>query len=516
MKKRLYVLLLCIFFLFTPVGPTTFAQEPRDTARSYIERAIEQMGGVSRLEAIKTVHVEFWGHRYLVEESERPDGPWIVAYEKATEFRDYQLGALREDEEQWGLGLEEGEKSSMTVADGIAQMNTGNQPLPMSMAQVVDAQEELEFSPNLLMLAALSAADLHGLPDTKIHGEAYRVVAFTRDAVPIRVYLNGYTGLPGVVEWTRAYPYSTFWRVWGDVQNRLEYTTYQLLPGDIRLPLQYDLARNGQPFTSEIVTKIDLNPQLPQDVFMISPDVKTAFEQRKPRMAEGPPLGKPSALVQGDDSLVQFVGAWNCAIVKQPDGIVILEAPISPAHTRALLAEAHKRFPNISIKAAITTSDAWPHFGGIREIVANGIPIYAVDLNQPILTRFIYAPFTQAPDTLEKSRQPAKFHWVSAKSVIGTGPNRLELYPMRNASGERMMMVYFPEHKMLYTSDLVQPGQNGPFFMMEYVREASDAAKRENLTVDHFFGMHMPMSPWTDIQKALSATESPQTESDGK
>ncbi|HET9379111.1 MAG TPA: MBL fold metallo-hydrolase [Chthoniobacterales bacterium] len=266
--------------------------------------------------------------------------------------------------------------------------------------------------------------------------------------------------------------------------------------------------RNGQPFTSEIITKIELNPPLPQNSFGISPDVRAAFEQLKPRMIEGPPLGKPSPLVQGDDSLVQFVGAWNCAIVKQPDGLLILEAPISPAHTSALLAEAHKRFPNSPIKAAITTSDAWPHFGGIREVVANGIPIYAVDLNQPILTRLINAPFTQVPDTLAKSPKPAIFHWVSAKTVIGAGQNRLELYPMRNASGERMMMVYFPEHKVLYTSDLVQPGQKGPFFMMEYVREASDAAKRENLIVNRFFGMHMPMSPWTDVEKALAATES--------
>lgn len=508
-KNCFSVLLLSTPLLFTPAVPTTtFAQAPRNPSKSYVERAIEEMGGISRLEAIKTARIEYWGHRYLLEESERPDGPWIVAYLNATELRDYQRGALQEDEEQWGLGLEGGVKSSMTVADGVAQMTTGDQPRPVTMGQVVDAQQKLEFSPDRLMLAALSAADLHSLPDTWIHGEPYRVIAFTRDAIPIRAYVNVYTGLPGIVEWTRAYPYSTFWRVWGDVQNRLEYTAYQLLPGGIRLPLQYDLMRNGQPFTSEIITKIELNPPLPQNSFGISPDVRAAFEQLKPRMIEGPPLGKPSPLVQGDDSLVQFVGAWNCAIVKQPDGLLILEAPISPAHTSALLAEAHKRFPNSPIKAAITTSDAWPHFGGIREVVANGIPIYAVDLNQPILTRLINAPFTQVPDTLAKSPKPAIFHWVSAKTVIGAGQNRLELYPMRNASGERMMMVYFPEHKVLYTSDLVQPGQKGPFFMMEYVREASDAAKRENLIVNRFFGMHMPMSPWTDVEKALVATES--------
>ena len=508
MQKCLFSLAF-VLGLITLSVPATFAgQSQKNVAQSYIERAVEQMGGATRLEAIKTARIEYWGHRFLLEESERPDGPWIAVYEKGTELHDYDHGNFHQEGEQWGLGLEEGLKSSLIVADGVAQINMGDRHIPRSMEQVIDAEETVDFSANRLVLAAQSAGDLRALPDIRIHGEPYHVVAFTRGGIPVRVYLNAYTGLPGIVEWTRAYPYSIFWRVWGDVQNRLEYTTYQLLPGGIRLPLQYDLARDGQPFTSEVITKIELNAPLPQDAFVISPEVKTAFEQRKPRMTEGPPLGKPSPLVEGDDSLVQFVGAWNCAIVKQPDGLVILEAPISGAHTQALLAEAHKRFPNVPIKAAITTSDAWPHFGGIREIVANNIPIYAVDLNQPILTRFIDAPFTQSPDTLAKSPKPAKFHWLSEKAVIGSGPNRLELYPMRNASGERMMMVYFPGHKLLYTSDLVQPGQNGPFFMMEYVREASDAAKRENLSVDRFFGMHMPMSPWTNVEKALAATES--------
>lgn len=499
-----------LLLLLSAVALPLFAQNSTSLARSYVQRAIEQMGGAARLEAIKTARVEYWGHHYLLEESERPDGPWIVGYERTTDLRDYEHGDLHQDTEEWGLGTgsNDGVKSSITVADGVAQMTIDNKHLPGSMEEVVNAQERLDFSANRLILAALSAPDLRADPDARIHGEPYHAVSLKYDGVPVYIYLNAFTGLPGVVEWTRAYPNSIFWRVWGDVQNRLEYTTYQLLPGGVRLPLQADFSRNGQPFTTETIMKIELNPQLPQDAFEIAPEVKTAFEQRKPLMADGPPLGKPSPLVEGDDSLVQFVGAWNCAIVRQLDGLVILEAPISPAHTRSLLRQAYTRFPNLPVKAVITTSDAWPHFGGIREIVANGIPIYAVDLNEPILTRFVNAPFTQSPDTLARSTKAAKFHWVSAKTVIGTGPNRLELYPMRNASGERMMMVYFPGHKLLYTSDLLQPGQNGAFFMMEYVREAADAARRENLSVDRFFGMHMHLSPWTDVENALASMES--------
>ena len=141
------------------------------------------------------------------------------------------------------------------------------------------------------------------------------------------------------------------------------------------------------------------------------------------------------------------------------------------------------------------------HVAGIREVVADGTPIYATDLNQPVLTRLVDAPFTQHPDTLAKASKPAKFHWVSQKTTIGAGPNRIEIYPIRNASGARMLMLYLPEFHLLYSSDLVQPLGDGSFFWPEYLRELSDAVQREHLSVDRFFGMHATVS--VDCDRAV-------------
>jgi glyoxylase-like metal-dependent hydrolase (beta-lactamase superfamily II) len=420
----------------------------------------------------------------------------------------YENHEARVDFESRSLGAEKGFPTSFTSAGGVVQANMGDKHRPGSPSLAVEADEALEFSAGRLVLAALDATDLRALPNATLHDESYHVVGFNHGGLPVRLYLNAYTGLPGVVEWTRSYPEDIYWRGWGDVHNFQEFTNYSLLPGGIRLPSQTDLFRNGQLSHSQVVLKFELNPQLPGESFAIAPDVKSAFEQRKSIMAEGPPLGKPSPLVEGNESMVQFVGAWNCAVIKQPDGLVIIEAPIGPAHTKSLLAEAKKRFPGTPIKAVVTTSDSWPHYAGVREMVAAGIPIYATDLNRPILTRHIKAPYKITPDSLAKSPKPPIFHWVSQKTVLGSGPNRLVVYPMRNASGERMLMVYFPEHKLLYTSDLLQPGQEGPFFFMEYVREAADAAQRENLAVDRFFGMHMPLTPWSTVVKALADNES--------
>lgn len=118
----------------------------------------------------------------------------------------------------------------------------------------------------------------------------------------------------------------------------------------------------------------------------------------------------------------------------------------SPHFATVPCAEAHKRFPNQPIRAVVTTSDVWPHLAGIREYAAEGIPIYALDLNQPILNRVIADPRTSKPDALARSPRKAQFHLVYDKEVLGTGANRLEIYPTRGETSGRQMMVYFPKY----------------------------------------------------------------------
>ena len=92
------------------------------------------------------------------------------------------------------------------------------------------------------------------------------------------------------------------------------------------------------------------------------------------------------------------------------------------------------------IKAAVTTSDAGPYLAGIREYVARGVPIYALDLNLPILKRMIEAPHTSFPDLLAKSPRTPKFQVVTGKTVVDDGDNRFETYPMLGETSERQMI----------------------------------------------------------------------------
>lgn len=191
-------------------------------------------------------------------------------------------------------------------------------------------------------------------------------------------------------------------------------------------------------------------------------------------------------------------------LVRQSDGVVVIEAPISSGYSDKGLADAKKRFPGLPLKAVVSTSDAWPHIGGVREYVARDIPVYALDLNRPILERLVSSPRHFHPDALERQRKKPRFRIVFNKTIIGSGPNRIELYPIRSESGERMMMVYFPEHKLLYGSDLVQGRPDGSFFMPEYLSELIDAVGREKLTISWIFAMHMGVRPWSEIEAAVA------------
>jgi hypothetical protein len=502
MKKTFAVgLLLC-----AAIGSSIGQGVSSSPAKAYVLRAAQAMGGLDLLRGVKSLRIGYRGHSYMLDESERPAGPWIVTYENDAEIRDYEHASVRRERERWQVGGPEADKSTLTIAEGFAQVTNGDKHSTASiyLGEPDDSLESLAVAPERVILHALDANDLAVQPDASLQGETYHVVSFTYDKMPMRLYLSAYTGLPGSVEWTSSYPHSMFWRVWGDVHNRCVFSLYTLLPDGLRLPLQRDHERNSQPFHSLTILKIAVNPLIPPDAFAIAPEVRAAVQEGRDQNVKTQALGNSVPLIEGDDSMVQFSGAFKCAIVKQPDGLVIIEAPVSSDHTKALFTEAAKRYPNVPIKAVITTSDAWAHFGGIREVVANGVPIYATDLNRLVLARLVDAPFTQRPDSLAKVSQPSKFHWVSQKTTIGAGPNRIEIYPIRNASGSRMLMLYLPEFKLLYSSDLVQPLGDGSFFWPEYLRELSDAVQREHLSVDRFFGMHAIVTPWNAITQYLA------------
>jgi hypothetical protein len=329
------------------------------------------------------------------------------------------------------------------------------------------------------------------------------VVEFTWQGNPVRLFLSGTNGFPTAVEVTRARPYAVFWGPWGDVTTRTTFSFWQLEPGGIHYPRQWNIESNGQPDWTLTINEVAFNVALNEAAFAIPDDVKKAFAALA-RTTEDIPLESPNDPPQEiAPGVVQVRGSWNVAEVKQDDGVVIIEGPISNGYSAKVIADAEKRFPGVPIKAVVTTSDSWPHIGGLREYVARGIPVYALDLNRGILERLFAAPHRENPDALAQKRGQAKVTYVAAATSLGEGENRLVMYPFREVTGERQMMVYFPARKLLYSSDLFQGIPSGEFFLPQTLWEAMDAVRREKIEVETDFGMHLGPTPWKNIDAAV-------------
>lgn len=188
----------------------------------------------------------------------------------------------------------------------------------------------------------------------------------------------------------------------------------------------------------------------------------------------------------------------------------MIEAPISSGYSAKVIAEAAKRFPRVPIKAVVTTNNFWWHSAGIREYVARGVPVYLLDHNREFITRLIESPHAHHPDALARSPRKARLVAVTQRLAIGTGANRLVLYPIRSATAQ-MMMVFLPGHEILYSSEMAQPlGPGGSFIFPQGLWELERAVETEKLTVKTVIGVHMSPTPWHNVTEAISDASRPQ------
>lgn len=494
---------------------------PRVNAAQEIATAIEAQGGEAAIRRVTSVAVETMGHSWALEQSERPEGPWLSSYAQASEVRDYEHGRRwTESQVRNWVVPSWSPKSQSVVAGGIAAgVSSSGRWSPGSPATVKSTEELLALSPERLLLTAKAAADLSVRPDAVEQRVNQHVLAFTYHDKKLRLFLNAWTHLPTMLEIIGVDP---GFQGWGDVTFRRWYADWRIESGGVLLPRQVIVDWNGFPHSDTTVHSITVNGAIDEAKFAIPDDTKSAFAAVVARPPVAPPTGTDLAkrAANVNDWIVQVTGGFNVEFIKQPDGLVILEAVNTSGYSAAILDLAKQRFPGVPIKALVTTSDAWPHLGGIREYVARGIPIYPLDLNVPILTRLAKAPYTITPDALAKTPRAPIFRPVAQKTVIGSGETRVELYPVRNEIGERMMLAWLPGAHLLYSSDLIQhsrPGPDAPFYMPMMLAEAEHVVRREHLDgVERVFGMHLTPTPWSavlDTIKAARGNDGPAKES---
>src|SRR5689334_15017111 len=71
-----------------------------DSARAVVSRAIEALGGEAALKSLTTLQIESIGHEFFIDQSERPEGPFVTRYVQILEKRDVAGGRSRTETQQ--------------------------------------------------------------------------------------------------------------------------------------------------------------------------------------------------------------------------------------------------------------------------------------------------------------------------------------------------------------------------------------------------------------------------------
>lgn len=486
MKKLLPAILLLIAFI-------THVIELRSqsySAEEILTRSIAAMGGKAKLQSIQTISYNVKGHEYMLEQSERPEGPYYVSY-----FSGAVSKNLPQQKCLYTLRYESNQRPYRILVQGdkVAAV-AGANLLPM----YPESDELLFLAPEQILLLAASTKSTF-IKDTPIHGIKNHLLVSTLQGYPVRILINSHSFILTGIEISRYYS-SNFAHAWGDSKKLYLFSFWHLDKNGISLPYQTDIFLNGKHFRTTTIDSVRFNQPVAADSVSINDTSYTKMLALKKRIDPNePPILNAKEIYPG----IQFLpGNWNTLLVKTNEGIVVLEAPVSSNYSAVVMGVARKLFPTDQVKAVISTSDAWMHIAGLRHYMAAGKPIYTHHLNVAINRQLAAAHYNTYPDSLSKKRPSIIIKPVSEKTTVGSGTNAMIVYPMHGASSERMMIVYFPALRLLYTSDLVQPSKN-KFFMPQYLHELIRFVSAASLNVDKIVGMHLPLTDYATVTEFL-------------
>ena len=217
--------LVCVLLAF----PLLASGQATQTAADLMHAGLEAMGGEQKIRALTTFHFQGTVVRNMLEQSERPEGPYILENNQVEAWRAWPQPV--EEHGEAPRGHDAGIWHEQCGFGGCGSSGGGEQAGPGSGEQLQEAREALALSPERVLITALASSDLHRLADLALQGVPHHEVEFTWQGSPVRIFLNAETQLPTAVEWVTAYPFDTFWSIWGDVTTRVYYSLWWLQNG---------------------------------------------------------------------------------------------------------------------------------------------------------------------------------------------------------------------------------------------------------------------------------------------
>ncbi len=308
-----------------------------------------------------------------------------------------------------------------------------------------------------------------------------------------RLYLDAKSGLP--VKYERVEPNST----WGQVLAEYVYTTWWEGDG-VALPIT-------------AVRHIDGVPQLRRDLAL----PQSAGDRVVGPIQDPPP---PTMTVPPADHRQQTdvfrtpnpvdtarIGAntwlltsryYTHAVTLQRDTVFLFDATMADWRSRADSAWIATLFPGTHPVTLVVTDLAWPHVGGVRFWAARGARIVTHRISVPFITQLLERRWTLQPDTYEAARARVTPRVVGIDESMSLAGGAIRLAPIDGGATEGALLGWIAPTRFLWAGDYIQQVDAASL----YARDVLAAARREGLVPERVAAQHLPVTPWTAVERA--------------
>ena len=472
---------------------SSLAQTP--APRDLVSRAVAAMGGESAVRGLRSVTATFYSMTFALGQEETPQSPARANVIIGTQTNDYAGNrqiAITEVRNVAGAV----NRVRRITAGGIGMTETNGVPAPDNPGAVANVERFLRLTPLRLLIAALdNPAALRGLPARTWRGEPVAGVRYASGPDTLDLYFDRRSGLLVLTETLSDDP------ILGDRRTVTTFTRWQDADG-VLFPRQWDTEVNGRLQTNSVLTALTADRAVADSLFVIPDSIKARAQPSNPT----PPPITVTLVELAPNVWRAEGGSHHSLIVDQGARLVVVEAPLSALRMEAVLDTLRSRFPGKPVGIVINTHHHWDHSGGLRAVLAAGVPVVTHARNASFVRSIATAPKTVRPDILSRRLGPARprpptITTLEDSLIVGTGDGRVVAYRLPTAHAEGLLAIYVPAAKILFQSDVVNAAPTPPAAgSAELIR----FVKARGLAVERVAGGHGVVLPWADVERAAA------------
>jgi glyoxylase-like metal-dependent hydrolase (beta-lactamase superfamily II) len=469
----------------TPPGTesdeTTHADDDTDTTgetADALDRIFTYMGGQEALLGLEGFELELAGSRFVAGQGYGVDDPVLpantfvstvssdlagerlrVATQRTLQFLFAGLEQSVTEKIVGNLGTIEGIESVFGVPAGDM----------LSDRWAAVRRQHYLLNPHLPLRVAASEGTATVVGTEVVDGVTFDVIEIEDSVAPVRILADSATGEPRLL---RTIENDQLHR---DVEIVVTWDSWAST-GAIPFPTHVTLSRGGHLLLDETREGVAIDPTFEDAAFAFVDD---ADPVHVPEDAErglrshqfhisgaaiGIPLDGVQSFVMPTDVAdgVHHLGGGthHSMVVEQDEGLVLVEAPLYPERSRAILEWAAEAYPAKPITHVVVSHFHEDHAAGVREVVAHGATLVVSEHAESFWQGIVAAPSTIVPDALARNPIAIAIEVVpDGGSLLLPDPLRpVTAYAVPNTHAEDLVMTVVDDAGALFIADIYSPG----------------------------------------------------------